>query len=107
MKYLKLMLLFIVTVILLSHIPARSAETDDNIDQEHYMARFYGVIEYMPEGGPEGMWTVNDREILVTGETRIEEEFGKAEIGAYVEIEGDYAEKTFNAFNIEVKKGKD
>lgn len=107
MKYLKLMLLFIVTVILLSNIPARSAETDEDPGQENYMARFYGVIEHRPESGHEGMWTVNDREILVTGDTRIKEEFGKTEIGAYVEIEGDYVEKTFKAYKIEVKKGKD
>ena len=107
MKYLKQMLLLIVSVMLLSGVAARSAETEDNKTDATYIAKLYGVIEGMPERGYEGMWTVNDREILVTADTSIEEEFGKTEIGAYVEIEGEYVEKKFTAYKIEVKKRKD
>ncbi|MEW6601404.1 MAG: DUF5666 domain-containing protein [Nitrospirota bacterium] len=105
MKHIKLMLLLALSVILLSNILARSADSNDEKDKEDYLARLYGVVESMPEGGPNGIWTVNDREILVTEDTAIEEEFGKTQIGAYVEIEGEYIDKTFTAYKIEVKKG--
>jgi len=107
MKHLKLTLLFAVTTILFPVMPANSADTEDNAAQGNYMARLYGVIERMPEEGQTGIWTVNDREILVTGDTIIEEGFGRTEVGAFVEIEGGYVEKTFNAHKIEVKKSKD
>lgn len=107
MKYLKLTLLFAVTVSLFSVMPASSADTEDNAAPGNYMARLYGVIERMPEEGQTGIWTVNDREVLVTGDTKIDEGFGRTEVGAYVEIQGDYVDKTFTVYKIEVKKGKD
>lgn len=107
MKYYKLMLLSVVTAILLSDIPALSADSNDNSVQDNYMARYFGLIERMPEGSQEGVWMVNDRGVLVTEDTKIEEAFGKTEVGAFVEIEGDYVDKTFKAYKIEVIKAKD
>lgn len=72
----------------------------------NYNAKYYGVIESMPENSIEGIWIVNDREILVTKDTKIEEEYGKAAVGAYVEVEGDYLNKKFTAYKIEIKMDK-
>ncbi len=55
--------------------------------RERYESRFYGTVEKIPEGIV-GTWTVNGREITVTKDTKIEEEYGRAEVGAYVEVEG-------------------
>jgi hypothetical protein len=53
-----------------------------------------------------GTWVVNNREIMVTKETRIKEEYGSAAEGAYVEVEGNNTGKTFTAYKIEVKRAK-
>lgn len=106
MKSHKMIILYAVMVFFLSGIPSHHAEAADDECNENYRAMLYGVIESMPTSSLEGMWTINDKEILVAGDTIIKEEFGKAEIGAYVEIEGDYKEKIFKAYRVEVKKSK-
>ncbi len=67
-------------------------------------AKFYGIIEMMPKSGLEGKWKVNGRTINVTPRTRIEEEYGKAVTGAYVEVKGGYSGNSFIAYKIEVKR---
>ena len=69
-------------------------------------AKFYGTVEEMPREGVEGTWRINDRKILVTGDTRIKEKYGTATVGAYVEVEGDFSGKTFTVYEIEVKDNK-
>ena len=67
-------------------------------------AKFYGVVESMPEKGYEGIWIVDGRRVLVTNQTFIEEEYGRATTGAYVEVKGSYSGDTFRAYKIEVKR---
>ncbi len=71
-----------------------------------FIAKFYGTVERLPEKGWEGTWIVNGREILVTGHTKIEEEYGRVAVGSYVKVEGNYSGKTFTAYEIEVKGDK-
>jgi len=68
-----------------------------------YPAKFYGVVESIPQSGLNGTWTVNGRDIVVTGDTRVKEKYGKLATGAYVEVKGDFSGKKFIAYEIEVK----
>lgn len=70
-----------------------------------YESKIYGVVEKLPLGEL-GIWIVNGREIVVTRDTRIKEKHGKAEAGAYVEVEGSVTGKTFTAYEVEVKRSK-
>lgn len=72
---------------------------------ERYESKIYGTVSKIPEGGL-GTWIVNGKEVLVTKDTFIKEEHGKAEVGAYVEVTGSYDGKTFTAHKIEVKRAK-
>lgn len=72
---------------------------------ERYEGKFYGTVSKIPEGGI-GTWIINGKEVMVTEETIIEEEYGKATVGAYVEVKGKYDGKTFRAYKIEVKRAK-
>jgi len=72
---------------------------------ERYESKIYGTVEKMPEGLI-GIWQVKGREISVTKDTLIKEKHGKATVGAYVEIEGSYQDKTLVARKIEVKRAK-
>jgi hypothetical protein len=71
-----------------------------------YPGKFYGTIESIPEGRLEGIWIINGREVLVTPNTKIEEEYGRVTVGAYVEVKGNYIDRIFTAYEIEVKRGK-
>jgi hypothetical protein len=68
-------------------------------------ARIYGIIDKRPQDNV-GVWTVNGRDVVVTENTRIKERHGKAEQGAYIEVEGSTEGKTFSAREIEVKQPK-
>ena len=68
-------------------------------------SKFYGTVQKIPSNGI-GTWKVNNREIIVTTATRIEEEYGKAESGSYVEVIGRNSDKGFTAHEIEVKRAK-
>ncbi|RNC70334.1 MAG: hypothetical protein ED859_05840 [Desulfuromonadales bacterium] len=72
---------------------------------EHYESKYYGAVEKMPKDRI-GTWVVKGREIVVTKDTRIKEEHGRAEPGAYVEVEGTVVGKSFTAHKIEVKRSK-
>ncbi|MBI5056820.1 MAG: hypothetical protein HZB61_09425 [Nitrospirae bacterium] len=81
-----------------------------NDDEEHkhhkrYESKLYGTIEELPKGLI-GTWIVNGREILVTSDTLIEEDHGKAETGAYIEVKGGHEGKGFSADKIEIKKAR-
>ena len=69
-------------------------------------AKFYGTVEEMPKGGVDGTWRINGRELLVTKNTRIKEKYGKAVVGSYVEVEGNFSGKTFTVYEIEVRDNK-
>jgi hypothetical protein len=74
-------------------------------DYEHsekHEGKIYGTVEKLPKDVI-GTWVVDGKEILVTKDTFVEEEYGKPAVGAYVEIEGSYTGKTFTARKIEIK----
>ena len=81
-------------------------EGSGDMAKSPYPGKFYGTVDSIPDTGREGIWIINGREILVTGNTTIEEEYGKAAPGSYVEVKGDYAGKIFTAYEIEVKGEK-
>ncbi|MEW6054394.1 MAG: DUF5666 domain-containing protein [Nitrospirota bacterium] len=85
-------------------VTAVASESDETRSHDSYPAKFYGVIEKMPGRSWKGIWVVNGREILVTDQTKIEEKYGKAEAGAYIEVEGNYLDETFTAYEIEVRR---
>lgn len=70
-----------------------------------YEHEMYGTVEKLPDGMV-GAWTINGKQVDVTNETRIEEEYGKARVGAYVEVKGKKDGKSFKAYKIEVKRSK-
>ena len=78
-------------------------ESYEHHDSRGGESKIYGTVKKMPSDRI-GTWTVDGREIKVTNETRIKEEYGKAVIGAYVEIEGTKTDKGFTAHKIEVKR---
>jgi hypothetical protein len=63
--------------------------------------KFYGVVEAMPQGGIDGIWRINGRDVLVTRNTYIKEEYGRLGLGAQVEVKGNG--NPFAAYEIEVK----
>ncbi len=67
---------------------------------------FYGVVQAMPKQGHVGQWNIDGKTVYVTEDTEIEEEHGKLEVGAYVEVEGVAFEGKFIASEIETKKKK-
>lgn len=80
-----------------------AVEEPGESDSRMAHAKLYGTVEEMPGEGVEGIWRVNGRELLVTGDTRIKEKYGTAAVGSYVEVEGDFSGKTFAVYEIEVK----
>jgi hypothetical protein len=69
--------------------------------------KIYGTVDAMPRSGFDGIWRVNGREIIVNQGTRIKEKYGRLGLGAYVEIEGFYANNGgIQAYEIEVKGGR-
>jgi len=70
-----------------------------------YESKIYGTINKVPEGGF-GIWVVNGKDVLVTKDTFIDEEHGRAAAGAFAEVKGGYDGKTFKAFKIEIKRTK-
>jgi len=87
---------------------AYSIEVEETGESRSRMskAKFYGTVEEMPQGGVDGTWRINGRELLVTQNTRIKEKYGKAVVGSYVEVEGNFSGKTFTVYEIEVKDNK-
>jgi hypothetical protein len=82
-----------------------SDEGHENHGSGRGESKFYGTVQKIPADRI-GSWTVNGREIKVTGATRIKEEYGAAVSGSYVEIEGSNTGKVFTADKIEVKRAK-
>jgi hypothetical protein len=66
---------------------------------------FYGTVEKLPKGLI-GIWTVNGKQVEVTRDTYIEEEYGKAEVGAHVEVKGKQEGNIFKAYKVEIKRAK-
>ncbi|CAG0954263.1 hypothetical protein [Geobacter sp.] len=73
-------------------------------EAEQYRRTIFGTVRSLPEGMT-GIWNVDGREVNVPKATFIKAEHGKAEVGAYVEIEGTWSGKTLNAYRIAVTRG--
>jgi len=84
---------------------ALSIEVEENGSSHSSLsqAKFYGTVEARPQEGVAGIWLVNGRELLVSRDTRINEKYGTAAVGAYVEVEGNFSGKNFIVYEIEVK----
>lgn len=52
----------------------------------HPLVRFTGVVNSRPEGTDIGIWVIDGKSVKVTENTRIEEQFGPAEVGARVTV---------------------
>jgi hypothetical protein len=105
MRIVSKLLVFQIILILLFAVTAVGSEEEEVFeDFENYNAKYYGVIKSMPQGRKIGVWTVGERKIFVTKQSEIDESFGEAEEGAYVEVEGEYIDKTFIAYEIEVRR---
>jgi hypothetical protein len=77
---------------------------DDHGDHDDQNNRkIYGKVQSLPNGRI-GVWNVNSKEIIVSQNTLISEQHGKAEVGAYVEVKGFSNGNTLNAHKIEVKR---
>lgn len=76
---------------------------DSRNHDEQYESKVYGTIKSLPNGAI-GTWNVNGRDVVVTNSTFIKEKHGKAEVGAYVEVEGMSSGNALTARKIEVKR---
>ena len=82
---------------------AGSGKGDDSYRNGTSYEEFYGTITAKPPGGI-GTWKIDGREVLVDERTRIEEEYGRAEVGARVEVKGSYQQQVFVVRKLEVKR---
>jgi hypothetical protein len=71
--------------------------------RENSSAKFYGVIDALPQHGITGNWLVNGRQVVVNQNTAVKEKRGKVAVGAYVKVEGYPSGASFTADEIEVK----
>ncbi|MCI5212593.1 MAG: hypothetical protein D3910_28255, partial [Candidatus Electrothrix sp. ATG2] len=69
-------------------------------------SKIYGTVEALPQGGVDGIWRVNGRDITVDRNTRIKEEHGRIAVGSYVKIEGHQSGNNFIAYEIETKNNR-
>jgi hypothetical protein len=69
---------------------------------------FRGIIESLPDQGLIGVWVVSSHRVHVTEETRINQEHGRARVGAFVEVHGFLRDdQAIVAIQIEVKASPD
>ncbi|MDH4319799.1 MAG: DUF5666 domain-containing protein, partial [Desulfobulbaceae bacterium] len=78
-------------------------EEESRSDSELTHAKFYGTIQEMPAKGLAGAWRIDDRVVLVTANTEIKEKYGRATVGAHVEVEGNFTGTTFTVYDMEIK----
>ncbi|WPD21432.1 MAG: DUF5666 domain-containing protein [Candidatus Electrothrix aestuarii] len=78
----------------------------ERFDDRRGNSKFYGKVETLPEKGLNGLWKIDGREVIVTPNTMINEEYGKLAVGSLVDVEGRRTEKGLVAHEIEVKKVK-
>ncbi len=82
---------------------AYEIEVERSREDRREGSKFYGTVEFMPQNGLNGIWKINGREVVVTQNTRIKEEYGRLKVGSSVEVEGSFSNNTFTAYEIEVK----
>ncbi len=79
---------------------------ENRSDDRRSSTKFYGTVQTLPQAGLNGVWKIDGREVVVTRNTKIKEEYGKLRIGSPVEVEGRHIDNTFTADEIEVKRGR-
>jgi len=104
MKILSVILVFQILSVPVFSVMAVGGENELFEDFDNYYAKYYGFIKSTPSTQKIGIWTVEQRKIIVTRQTEIDEKFGRAEAGAYVEVEGEYIDDRFIAYEIEVMR---
>ena len=68
--------------------------------------KFTGFIESLPSSGLMGNWVVSGTTVRVTNATRVEQEDGRAAVGAVVKVEGRrQSDGSVDATEVEVKQG--
>jgi hypothetical protein len=68
--------------------------------------KYYGTIEKMPASGMVGEWVISGKAVQVTKDTKLKQDHGPLQVGAYVEVEGLEYEGKFIATEIETEKKK-
>ncbi len=72
---------------------------------KEYERHGFGTVENIP-AGLIGIWTISGKQVEVTKDTYINEQYGKARAGAYVEVNANKEGGVYRATKIEVKKAK-
>ena len=85
---------------------AYEIEVERNREARREESKFYGTVEVLPQSGLNGVWKINGREVVVTSNTKIKEEYGRLNVGSSVEVEGAFSNNTFTAYEIEVKSSR-
>lgn len=94
---------FAIFVLVMGMVPTTPAVAEDSPDKDTF--EFHGAISKLP-ATPNlvGDWTVGGKIVHVSATTVLEQEAGKAAIGAYVEVKGTpQSDGSINATKIEVK----
>jgi hypothetical protein len=100
----RIVFLLAAAAILSAGTASASRDNDEYEDREHSRsAKFYGVVDALPQTGLDGIWQVNGRQVMVTRATEIKEKRGKVAVGSYVKVEGYPSGSSFTADEIEVK----
>ncbi|MEJ5330260.1 MAG: DUF5666 domain-containing protein [Desulfobaccales bacterium] len=68
--------------------------------------KFYGTVEKMPASGWVGEWVISGRTVQVVRDTKVKQDDGPLQVGAYVEVEGVEYEGKFIATELETEKKK-
>ncbi|OPY83522.1 MAG: hypothetical protein A4E65_00489 [Syntrophorhabdus sp. PtaU1.Bin153] len=68
-----------------------------------YERHGFGTVENVP-AGLIGTWIISGKQVEVTKDTHINEQYGKARVGAYVEVNANKEGGIYRATKIEVKK---
>lgn len=85
-------------------ITASEIEVKSNTSRDNNFTKFYGLIERLPSNSLLGQWQVSGQQINVSASTYIDTKYGKAAIGAYVEVEGIKQTDSFNVTKVEIKQ---
>lgn len=98
MKYALFLLLFCAAMF------AGTVRADEHPHLSH--AKFYGIVDELPQNTIIGTWLINGRRVVVNRSTEIEQKRARLAPGVYVEVEGHHSGSMFIAEEIEVKRDR-
>ena len=66
--------------------------------------KFYGTVEVLPDSEKDlyGIWQIAGRKVRVDSATEIDMRYGRAEIGAYAEVECSYIDDMLTSYKIRI-----